>query len=263
MGRISRIARKFPRWRMPLPSRPRAIVVIAVMGMLAVGFALLNSALFDIRTVRVEGAQTVSPAAVAQLTGLQGEHVLMADLEAARQRILTLPMVRGATVERDWPNAVSVVIVERRPWGRWQANQTVWAIDAEGVILEGVAPPADGPVVRQTSALPPVRAGQRVDATAVSLVAELDQRGAPFSMPGIVAYEWSQQRGLAVITQHGEIVFGDAQGLDFKYQVWRQLEAEAQRRGEPLLMADLRYGLRPRVEIGFGLGREVRQQGTQ
>lgn len=237
---------------------PRALLLIGLAAAVIVAIVGLNSSLFEITEIEVSGAEVVSPAAISQLTGLQGQNIVRADLEAARQPILALPMIRSVELHRNWPNAVKVVIVERRPWGRWRANDIVWAIDREGVILEGVTPPAHGPIITQTSALPPVRAGQRIDTTAVELVAALDERGSPVDIPAVLAYEWSQQLGLTVITEHGRIVFGDAEGLDYKYDVWTQLELEAIRRGEPLLLADLRFGLRPRVEMGLELGRAIR-----
>ena len=247
------------RWRrVPRPSWPRLIVALFLVGALVLGLVVLNSPLLEVNSVRVGGAETVSPQAIAQLTGLQGQNILRVDLEAARQRIVNQPMIHNASVSRSWPNRIEVVIVERRPWGRWRAENIVWPIDAEGVILEGVAPPADGPVVRQVSALPALRAGARVDTTAVQLVAQIHERGAPVDLPGIVSYEWAQSTGLTVVTQHGEIVFGDVEGFEFKYDVWSQLEQEARSRGEPLIFADLRFGLRPRVEIGLNVGRAVR-----
>ena len=246
------------RSRFPTPSWPSLIVTLMVAGAIVLVLVVLNSPLMEVRTVRVSGADSVSPHAVAQLTRLKGENILLTDLDAARQRLLEQPMIRNASVARRWPNRIEVVIVERRPWGRWQSGNTVWPIDNEGVILEGVASPADGPVVHQVSALPALRAGARVDATVVQLVAVIHERGAPVELPEIVSYEWAQDSGLTVVTQHGEIVFGDAEALDFKYDVWTQLELEAQRRGEPLLRADLRFGLRPRVDIGLNVGRAVR-----
>ena len=247
------------RWRrLPRPSWPRLTAALFVLGALVLGAVVLNSPLVEVKDVRVAGAETVSPQVIAQLSGLQGENMLQVNLEAARQRIVNQPMIHNATVARRWPNRIEVVIVERRPWGRWRADNIVWPIDAEGVILEGVAPPADGPVVHQVSALPALRAGARVDTTAVQLVAQIHARGAPVELPGIVSYEWAQGSGLTVVTQHGEIIFGDAEGFEFKYDVWTQLEQEARSRGEPLLFADLRFGLRPRVEIGLNVGRAVR-----
>ena len=250
-------------WRLPISRRPRwprLLLVAAFLSVAALGalLGLLNSPLLEITAVNVTGADAVSPAAVRQLAGLKGEHVLLADLDAAERRISALPMVRDVAISRNWPNAVNVVIVERTPWGRWRANNTVWAIDSEGVVLEGPAPPYDGPIATQTSAMPAIAAGARVDTTAVQMVRELDQRGAPLPLPAVIAYEWSLSDGLVVVTEHGRIVFGGEDGFDFKYQVWELLEREALSRNEPLRFADLRFGLRPRVDIGFNQGRGIR-----
>lgn len=250
--------RRLPGWLRPRFGWVRTLSVLVVLAVIVIAIVALNSGRFDISEIEVSGTDVVSAAAVAQLTGLRGQNIVRADLDAARPPILDLPMVKDVELHRSWPNGVKVVIVERRPWGRWRANNIVWALDREGVILEGVAPPASGPIITQTSALPPVRAGQRIDTTAVELVAELDERGSPVDLPTIVAYEWSQQKGLVVVTEHGRIIFGDAEGIDYKYDVWTQLELEAIRRGEPLLLADLRFGLRPRVEMGIELGRAIR-----
>lgn len=241
---------------------PRLIFAAVVLSIAALGvmLALLNSPLLEVKSVSVEGADAVSAASVRQLAGLKGEHVILADLDAARERIAALPMVKDVTVSRDWPSGINVVIVERTPWGRWRANDTVWAIDAEGVILEGSAPAGHGPIVTQVSALPAITAGANINISAVKTAAELHARGAPLPLPGVVGYEWSLSDGLVVITEHGRIVFGDSDGLEYKYAVWEQLEHEAHRRGEPLLFADLRFGLRPRVEIGLNVGRDVRTQ---
>ncbi|MXX81161.1 MAG: FtsQ-type POTRA domain-containing protein [Chloroflexi bacterium] len=242
------------RIRWPLFMFAALVLAIAVLG---AALAILNSPLLDISRVEVEGAHVVSAASVKQLAGVKGQHVLLADLEAARQRIRALPMVKEVEISRDWPNGIKVAIVERAPWGRWRANDTVWAIDSEGIVLEGPAPAYDGPIVTQVSALPAIAAGAQVDTTALQMADELHRRGAPLPLPAVLSYEWSLVDGLVVVTEHGRIVFGGADGLDFKYTVWALLEEEAQGRGEPLLFADLRFGLRPSVEIGLNLGRGV------
>lgn len=250
-------------WLLRFKTRwPRLMFAAIALSIAALGvmLALLNSPLLEVKSVNVEGADAISAASVKQLAGLKGEHVMLADLETARERIAALPMVKEVTISRDWPNGINVVIVERTPWGRWRANNTVWAIDSEGVILEGSAPAWHGPIVTQVSALPVIKAGAQVDISAVNTVSELHARGAPMPLPSVIAYEWSLTDGLVVITEHGRIVFGDADGLEYKYAVWDQLEREAHRRGEPLLFADLRFGLRPRVEIGLNVGRGIRIQ---
>ena len=249
-----------PRRRIGFPRLVTAAAILAILTVASAGslVALLNSPLLEIKQVDVEGASVVSSASVRQLAGLAGEHVLLADYEAAAARISALPMVREVEIHRNWPNRATIVIVERTPWGRWRADTTVWPIDSDGVVLEGAAPSFNGPIVQQVSAQPVVRAGAMIDLGAIHLADELHQRGAPLPLPAIVAFEWTLADGLTVVTEHGRIVFGGADGLDYKYQVWELLEREASSRGEPLLFADLRFGLRPRVEIGLNEGRGVR-----
>ena len=270
-GRLRRVVPRLPSLHGPqLHSRPgwmrfrvprlTIVSVLLFSASMAGLLVLLNSPLLEIQTIEVEGTEVVSAASVRQLVGLKGEHVLLADLEQARLRVAALPMVRDVAIFRDWPNGIRVAIMERKPWGRWRADNTVWAIDADGVVLEGEAPPFNGPILTQTSALPAIAAGAVVDLTAVQATAELHKRGSPLPLPSVLAYEWSLADGLVVITEHGRIVFGDADGLDYKYGVWELLEREAYERGEPLLFADLRFGLRPSVDIGLNRGRGIRTQ---
>ena len=241
--------------------RPRWLTLIAVLILLAAAAAVigaLNSPLLEIRSVSVSGAQRVSPDAVAQLAALHGENILLADLGAARERIRQQPLVKDVSVRREWPNTVHVTISERSPWVRWEAQGEIWAVDHEGVVLEGVSAPRDSILVRQVSSLPAIRAGAVVGLDAVDLIRRIEEIGVPRKGPEIVAFEWSLRTGLTVVTRHGRVTFGDAEGFAFKYSVWEQLEREAQRRGEPLLTADLRFGTRPAVEIGLGLGRATR-----
>ena len=241
--------------------RPRWLTVIALLTLsatLAAALVVLNSPLLEVRSVEVSGTKHVSRGAVAQLAALTGENILLTDLAAARQRILAQPMIRDARIRREWPNTIHVEVVEREPWVRWEVGGEVWAVDREGVVLEGVTAGADSILVRQVSSLPTIQAGARLGLEAVDLIGRIQEIGIPRKGPEILAYEWSLRTGLTVVTRHGRITFGDADGFAFKYQVWERLEQEAQRRGEPLLIADLRFGTRPAVEIGLGLGRATR-----
>ncbi len=243
-----------PRWRL-------LISLLAALALLIGAVVVLNSPLLEIRTVTVRGTAHLTPEAVAQLSGLRGENLLVADLDAARQRLLALPLVKAVAISREWPNRVRVVVTERTPWARWEAEGQVYAIDDAGVVLDGLDAPAGGIVVRQVSSLPVVEGGAHVDLDAIALLQQIEQAGPPRGGPAIVGYEWSLRDGLTVVSRHGRIIFGDGEGFGYKYAVWEQLEQEAQRRGEPLLTADLRFGTRPAVEIGLGLGRATRITG--
>ena len=240
--------------------RIAAVFVLATIAVLAV--VLANSSFLDVKTVHVEGAERLKPAAVAQLSGLRGQNMLTLDLAAAERRIEAVGAVKSASASRNWFNSVKLVIVERRPAGRWRSGDTVWSIDSEGIVLEGEPAPMPGPVVEQVSELPVIRPGARVDASAAALADEIDRRGAPeleaAEAPRILAYRWDQAVGLMVQTEHGLVIFGSASGSEYKYEVWAGLEREAARRNEPLLLADLRFGSRPWVEMGLNAGRAAR-----
>ncbi len=240
------------------PWRPRWRTVI--IGLLAVSLivgavAVLNSPLMKIRSVTVEGTRQLAPEAVIQIASVRGDHFLLADLRRAEANLLELPLVKEASISRTWPNQIRIGITERTPWAAWQMGDTVYAIDAEGVVLEGFDPPVSGAVVRQTSALPEVKNGTTVDLDAIAIIRLIEANGPPEQGPAIIGYEWSLRKGLTVVTEHGHITFGGSDGFDFKFQVWEQLETEAWQRGEPLILADLRFGSRPAVEIGLGLER--------
>lgn len=240
-----------PRWR-------TLILAMSTAALIAAALAVLNSPLLEVRTVSVSGTRELSAEAIAQLAGLQGENILLIDLGAARERILDQPLIKNVSVSRQWPNSVRIEIEERTPWARWQVNDEIWAIDSEGVVLEGVQADPDSTLVRQVSSLPAIRGGAHVDLDAVTLLRKIHERGPPRGGPEVLAFEWSLISGLTVVTKHGRITFGDGEGFEFKYEVWEELEFEARRRGEPLLLADLRFGTRPAVEIGLGLGRATR-----
>jgi cell division septal protein FtsQ len=234
------------------------MMIIAVATLGASGMVILNSPLLEIRSITVEGTDQVAPDSIAQLSGLRGEHLVLSNLGEARAKILTQPLIQDVTVTRIWPNGVRISVQERTAWAGWEADGEVWAIDGEGVVLEGQAPPLGSTVVRQVSSLPAIRAGTHVDLEAITLIRLLMKAEQPRNGPRVLGFEWALRSGLTVITQHGRVTFGGADGFEFKYRVWEELEFEAQRRGEPLLIADLRFGTRPAVEIGLGLGRAVR-----
>lgn len=62
--------------------------------------------------------------------------ILAVDIDAARERLLALPWVRAATVERLLPNTVLVRISERRPFALWQHRGNFALIDEAGVISD-------------------------------------------------------------------------------------------------------------------------------
>jgi len=97
----------------------------AAFATLCVVFWALNQ---PIRTVEVTGRfQHVSPGEIEQVVAreVRGEGLLTVNLAAVSRAIEALPWVAGASVERDWPHALAVLVVEQVAAARWGADGLV------------------------------------------------------------------------------------------------------------------------------------------
>jgi cell division protein FtsQ len=75
---------------------------------------------------------------LAALAVERGAPILAVDLHAARSRLLALPWVSSASVERLLPDTIVVRITERRPIAIWQRHGQFSLIDAAGQVIVGV-----------------------------------------------------------------------------------------------------------------------------
>lgn len=228
----------------------RALLLVLVVAVVASGgYWVYRSPLLSVREVNVEGANQLSPALMRDIAGLEGESLLHPDFEGARARLLALPLVKEAQVGYDWPNGARIKIIERVPWGSWQAGDQRFVVDDEGVVLN-VPPPEGAPVIVQTDGpLPEGRVDPGTIAAAILLVPTSEQTLGR----SVVALKFSQESGLTAVLSGGdgpdvEVTFGDAQGYEFKvaalYAVLRQADEE----GRVVRRVDLRFGDRVAVQ---------------
>jgi cell division protein FtsQ len=105
-----------------------ARIGVAALGVAALGIAvtLVVSALDqNITQVSVTGRfQRVSPVEVEQAVKARVRDIglVSVDLAAVRRAVEQLPWVDAATVERQWPHALSIRVVEQVAAARWGAN---------------------------------------------------------------------------------------------------------------------------------------------
>jgi cell division protein FtsQ len=114
-----------------------AIVGFAVLA----GRAVLASGRFTIEHVVVTGNHRLSSGEVtALLEGLQGQHILRADLGHWRARLLASPWVSAAEVRRRLPETIEVVISERHALGIGRLEDRLYLIDEEGEVIDDYGP---------------------------------------------------------------------------------------------------------------------------
>lgn len=116
-------------------------------GLVAVSAALYwvttdRSFAVDANEIPIEGARYTSEADVRAAMALPADRLVNIfriatdDLEA---RIETLPAVRDASVVATLPDAVGVIIEERRPMLVWRAAGESWLVDGDGLLFASAA----------------------------------------------------------------------------------------------------------------------------
>jgi cell division protein FtsQ len=121
--------------------RRKALAFIVIMLVLA----LLGGSLWTMYFSTVLVTERVNIVGTFELTAAQvslaaqvplGVPLARQDLEAIAQRTSTLPAIETASVIRDWPSTITVVIVERRPVLGVQQPEGYVLVDKSGVAYQ-------------------------------------------------------------------------------------------------------------------------------
>lgn len=226
-------------------------LVLAFAGVVAGVIGLYFSPVLRVDNVEISGNTVVDTQDVLDMADLEGDPIFRVDTDALAERVMALPMVYRAKVERDWPGTIRIEIMERSPWGYWKAAGNVYPIDVEGVVLSGVQPAENATTIEDTAATEPLSAGDQVDADAVFLAQVLLDRLPDTVSPTVGDIEYSGDVGLSVQTSAGyRVIVGDSQNFDYKLAVWKALEEELGPQGMAGHVLDLRFGDRPSLVRG-------------
>lgn len=149
------------------------IVGFAALGMLLLALAnaavqqsLFQNPRFSLRQIFVETQGLLTPTQISHATGLiEGQNLLSVNLRDVRERLVRLPAVRSASVQRDFDGKLTVTVQQRKPVAWVKSERLHWypkrvgqslVVDAEGTAI---------PVETITSALDalPVIADESID----------------------------------------------------------------------------------------------------
>jgi cell division protein FtsQ len=117
------------------------VIVLVMYGGWRGATLVLHADALQIAQLSVRGHERLSLGEVLALVdGMRGENILLADLDAWRDRLLSSPWVEEATLRRVLPSRVEVVIRERHPIGIGRLGQTLYLVDGRGVIVDEYGP---------------------------------------------------------------------------------------------------------------------------
>jgi cell division protein FtsQ len=99
--------------------------------------AMVADAGFGISEVHLAGNVRTPPETVLAALGFKpGESIFGADLQSARLRLKKLDWVADADVQRRYPDAISIHIVEKLPFALWKSPLgTVYVVERSGGII--------------------------------------------------------------------------------------------------------------------------------
>ncbi len=126
--------------------RLRALIVIGSLFVaLGLAFVTINSPFLDVDHVRVLGAHHLAPQDVRASSRIpRHDALLFVDTAAVARRVEALPWVERATVHRDFPGTVRIVIKEYTPVAYVQDGREVVLVAENGRAVARVPTPPAG-----------------------------------------------------------------------------------------------------------------------
>ncbi len=123
----------------------RLFVLLGVAAALAAVAWAFRSPMLALSAFDVSGATRVDVPSLLEGAGVaEGMPLMDVDVELARNRLEADPWVASATVERRWPNALEIGVVERVPVG-WVLTADGWAwVAGDGVVVGAATEPQLG-----------------------------------------------------------------------------------------------------------------------
>lgn len=109
--------------------------------LLIVGFLWLifYSRYFQIKEVIVEGNNLVPASTVSAAAGL-GDNIFRYDIEGSKKKIFSeAPIIEDVEIYRGIPNALKIVVLERKPSVVWQSAENYYLVDELGFADKQIA----------------------------------------------------------------------------------------------------------------------------
>lgn len=233
-----------------LPLVPRALLVAVVLGG---GAWAWNDGLFGrvakgteevfwaatvhagmaVDDVTVEGRERSDTTRLLAALGVErGSPILAFDPHAARARVMELPWIAAAEVERRLPDQIHLRLQERRPLALWQRNGRLEVIDQRGETIASARPGRfiDLPLV----------VGEEAAEEAAELVAILESE--PELAERVVAAVWVSQRRWNLHLEGRVEVRLPEKGAAEAWRQFARLEREQGLLDRDVAMVDLRLG---------------------
>lgn len=203
---------------------------------LAVLSRIIGSNPFVIRHIIIHGQQLTDRDALLDALGTGiGAPFLGFSLEEARQRINNLPFVEHSTIERTWPDTITVTIIERVPVAIWQNQGRFVLINKSGNIISAHDIESDDNTVFDKL---PLVVGQGANEAATSILDLLLHY--PDLQKRIIALVRIGERRWNLVLRNATVIMLPEGPLEAPLNRLSQYQADIQLLDRPLSSVDMR-----------------------
>jgi len=251
-------SRKRSHWRaivMPI-ARYAIVALVVAYGVSRLTSIAAHAHVLQIDHIVVRGNDRLSRGEVlAVLTGLRGQSLVWADLDAWRRRLLASPWVRDAALRRSLPSTVEVAISERQPMGIGRLRGDMYLVVDHGIVIDQFGPQyadLDLPIIDGLSSRPG-NSDSMTDEPRADLAARVIGaiRGKPDIARRVSQIDVADLHNAAVILKGDTAVIhlGDDQFLP-RLQSYLELSSALRERVPDIDYVDLRFDDRIYVRPG-------------
>ena len=117
--------------------------VLAIFGLGSVALVVvlfaLTSNTFRITQVNIVGTHNRELIQKIQHMRILGQNIFLLDVTGLTQQIDALPQVSSSELSKQWPNQLSIQVVERVPALLWRMPQGTYSIDKQGAVIAPVS----------------------------------------------------------------------------------------------------------------------------
>ena len=235
--------------------------ILAVVGLVAGAWLLVNSRFFVVDRVVVRGVSEVSSGEILDLAAVpDGANLIRLSTEEVAGRVEAHPWVADAIVTRDLPSTLGIDVIERRPVAYIDAGNGAEVIAADGVLLERLPGPPSVDLPRIEGIARTTRPGELLQAPpeALRIAATM-----PADLLGLALSVTDGPDGWITRLRGGErVVYGSRDALVAKHDATLSILAWAEGEGMVADVIDVSIPSAPTVRPARGDLIEVPENAT-
>jgi POTRA domain, FtsQ-type len=108
---------------------------VGIVALVFVANLVLAGSMFRVEQINIVGVHNGVLAHTIQHLGIQGQNIFLLNVMVLEGRIDASSLVASAHISKQWPNQVTVSVVERRPVLLWKTAQGTYSVDNQGIVI--------------------------------------------------------------------------------------------------------------------------------